>query len=242
MTTTSTALTVRQELTPNTWDMLMSIGGVIKASRVFGSATAEEAAIKLLFCYENGLPLTTVSNGLYVVNGRIAAQANVIAAQLRRHPDYDYEVIEITPKGATVSILRRGPNGKLVEAGRASFTEADAKQAGLTGKDNWKNYPEDLYFARALSRAQRRYAPDVFGQPVYTPKELDQNVVDAPSWQVVGPVSPAAPAKPDLFALVEAFGAEAVMAANGGIIPATEAEVAAAAEMLNAHGDTEQDA
>lgn len=243
MTTTSTAPALRQELTPNTWDMLMSIGGAIKASRVFGSATAEEAAIKLLFCYENGLPLTTASNGLYVVNGRIAAQTNVIAAQLRRHPDYDYEVIDITPKGATVAILRRGNDGKLTEAGRASFTEADAKQAGLLGKDNWKNYPEDLYFARALSRAQRRYAPDVFGQPVYTPEELSDNVIDAPSWQVVGSVSLTnGPAKPDLFALVEQFGAEAVMAANSGIIPSTDAEVAAAAEALNGTRDTEQDA
>ena len=229
---TTQALTIRQELTPSTWEMLMSVGTAIKASRVFGSATAEEAAIKLLFCYENGLPLTTASNGLYVVNGRIAAQTNVIAAQLRRHPDYDYEVIEITGKGATVAILRR-VDGKLTEAGRASFTEADAKQAGLLGKDNWKNYPEDLFFARALSRAQRRYAPDVFGQPVYTPEELDQNIVDATSWTVTPPVT--GPAKPDLFALVEAFGAEVVMAANGGVIPGSDDEVAAVAEALGEH-------
>lgn len=228
---TTQALTIRQELTPSTWEMLMSVGTAIKASRVFGSATAEEAAIKLLFCYENGLPLTTASNGLYVVNGRIAARTNVIAAQLRRHPDYDYEVVEITPKGATVAILRR-VDGKLTEAGRASFTLDDAKQAGLLGKDNWKNYPEDLCFARALSRAQRRYAPDVFGQPVYTPEELNENIVDAPSWTVIPSVAAVGPAKPDLLALVEAFGAEAVMAANGGMIPATDAEVAAVAEAL----------
>lgn len=236
---TNKALVVRQELTPDAWQMLLSVGGAIKASRVFGSATAEEAAIKLLFCYENGLPLTTASNGLYVVNGRIAAQTNVIAAQLRRHPDYDYEVVEITAKGATVAILRR-VDGKLTETGRASFTESDAKQAGLLGKDNWKNYPDDLYFARALSRAQRRYAPDVFGQPVYTPEELD-NVIDAPSWQVVPPVAPTqvAPPKPDLLALVEQFGAEAVMAANGGAIPSTDAEVAEVAHALNETSDTE---
>lgn len=226
---TTQALTIRQEITPDTWNMLMGIGGAIKASRVFGSATAEEAAIKLLFCYENGLPLTTASNGLYVVNGRIAAQTNVIAAQLRRHPDYDYEVIDITPKGATVAILRRGNDGKLTEAGRASFTEADAKQAGLLGKDNWKNYPEDLYFARALSRAQRRYAPDVFGQPVYTPEELGSNTIDAPAWRVIEPAQ-AEPPQADplaeaLATLVERYGADAVFAANEGNIPSTLGDV-----------------
>lgn len=237
---TNKALAVRQELTPDVWQMLLSVGGAIKASRVFGSATAEEAAIKLLFCYENGLPLTAASNGLYVVNGRIAAQTNIIAAQLRRHPDYDYEIVEIAPTGATVAILRRGVDGRMAEAGRASFTIDDAKRAGLTGKDNWKNYPEDLLFARALGRAQRRFAPDVFGQPVYTPEELD-NVIDAPSWQVVPPVAPTqvAPPKPDLLALVEQFGAEAVMAANGGAIPSTDAEVAEVAHALNETSDTE---
>ena len=240
MTTTQTALTVRQELTPNTWEMLMSIGGAIKASRVFGSATAEEAAIKLLFCHENGLPLTTAGNGLFVVNGKIGAQANIIAAQLRRHPDYDYEIVEITPQSATVAILRRGADGTLAEVGRGTFTLAEAKQAGLLSKDNWRNYPEDMLFARAMTRAYRRYAPDVFGQPVYTPEELD-NVIDAPSWQVVPPVAPTqvAPPKPDLLALVEQFGAEAVMAANGGAIPSTDAEVAEVAHALNETSDTE---
>lgn len=224
---TDKALIVRQELTPDAWNMLLSVGGAIKASRVFGSATAEEAAIKLLFCYENGLPLTTASNGLYVVNGRIAAQTNVIAAQLRRHPDYDYEIIEITPTGATVAILRRGRDGQMTEAGRASFTMDDAKRAGLTNKDNWKNYPEDLLFARALGRAQRRFAPDAFGQPVYTPEEL--GAVDAPSWRVIEPAQ-AEPPQADplaeaLATLVERYGADAVFAANEGNIPSTLGDV-----------------
>lgn len=226
---TNKALVVRQELTPDAWQMLLSVGGAIKASRVFGSATAEEAAIKLLFCYENGLPLTAASNGLYVVNGRIAAQTNIIAAQLRRHPDYDYEIVEIAPTGATVAILRRGVDGRMVEAGRASFTIDDAKRAGLTGKDNWKNYPEDLLFARALGRAQRRFAPDVFGQPVYTPEELGSNTIDAPAWRVIEPAQ-AEPPQADplaeaLATLVERYGADAVFAANGGNIPSTLGDV-----------------
>lgn len=226
---TNNALAVRQELTPDVWQMLLSVGGAIKASRVFGSATAEEAAIKLLFCYENGLPLTAASNGLYVVNGRIAAQTNIIAAQLRRNPDYDYEIVEIAPTGATVAILRRGQDGKMTEAGRASFTIDDAKRAGLTSKDNWKNYPEDLLFARALGRAQRRFAPDVFGQPVYALEELGSNTIDAPAWRVIEPAQ-AEPPQADplaeaLATLVERYGADAVFAANGGNIPSTLGDV-----------------
>lgn len=231
---TTMALTVQQELTPAVWEMLLSIGTASKAARTLGVMTAEEAAIKLLFCWENGLPLTAANNGLYIVNGRIAAQTNIIAAQLRRHPDYDYEVIEVTDKGATVAILRRNSKGEMAEIGRASFTEADASRAGLLAKDNWKGYPDDLYFARALSRAQRRYAPDVFMQPVYTPEELNGNVIDATGWTVEAPrsVAPATPAV-TLADLVERHGPEAVMQANGGAIPGTDDEVQAVAAALD---------
>lgn len=229
---TTQALTIRQEITPDTWNMLMGIGSAIKASRVFGSATAEEAAIKLLFCYENGLPLTTAGNGLFVVNGKIGAQANIIAAQLRRHPDYDYEIVEITPQSATVAILRRGADGTLAEVGRGTFTLAEAKQAGLLSKDNWRNYPEDMLFARAMTRAYRRYAPDVFGQPIYTPEELG-DVVDAPSWTVSAPITEPTP-QSILSDLVAQYGAEAVMAANGGAIPETAGDIKSVQATLNA--------
>lgn len=230
----TTALAIRQQdLTPDVWAMLLSIGTASKVARTLGVTTAEEAAIKLLFCWENGLPLTAANNGLYIVNGKIAAQTNIIAAQLRRHPDYDYEVVEVTDKGATVAILRRNGKGEMAEIGRASFSEADAKRAGLLAKDNWKGYPDDLYFARALSRAQRRYAPDVFMQPVYTPEETGDNIIDAPGWTVDTSRSVASPTPVVTLAdLVAQYGAEAVMAANNGTIPGTDDEVAAVAAAL----------
>ncbi|NJO31398.1 MAG: recombinase RecT [Richelia sp. SL_2_1] len=48
--------------------------------------------------------------------------------------------------------------------------------AGLLGKDNWKKWPSDMMFARALTRGARRYCPDVFGGPAYTKEELEDSV------------------------------------------------------------------
>ncbi len=52
-------------------------------------------------------------------------------------------------------------------------------------KDNWKNYPKAMLFARCISNGVRTYCPDVFsGMLVYTPDELnarvsaDGNVID----------------------------------------------------------------
>ena len=44
-------------------------------------------------------------------------------------------------------------------------------------KDNWKNYPKAMMFARAISNGVRTYCPDVFsGMLVYTPDELNAQV------------------------------------------------------------------
>lgn len=44
-------------------------------------------------------------------------------------------------------------------------------------KDNWKNYPKAMLFARCISNGVRTYCPDVFsGMLVYTPDELNARV------------------------------------------------------------------
>lgn len=240
----STAVAIRPQLTIDTWTMFEQIALAIHGSHKFGVSTKEEAAIKLLFCYENGLDLTAANTGLYIVNGRMAVQSNIIAAQLRRSADYDYKIIKLDDGGCTIQILRRH-NGKLEIEGEASFNKEDAVMAGMTGKDNYKNYPSDMYFARAISRAQRRFAPDIFGGPVYTPEDLNAGEVIDTTWQQVtsepvpptpAPVSAPTPvAAVTLDELVAKWGAEAVMKAANGTIPGTDADVLAAAQALAAN-------
>jgi hypothetical protein len=241
------ALVGQPQLTPSTWAMIEAVAVAAHESRKVGVNSRGEAALKFLFCYENGLALSTANTGLYIVNGRIAAQSNIIAAQIRRHPDYDYRVKALDDRGCTIEILRRDPEtGKMRVEGEASFTEEDAKRAKLDQKDNYQGYPSDMFFNRALARAQRRYAPDVFSQPVYTPDEMgmavnaDGEVIEG-TWREAPAVSMPRPApaqveapKPELSlnTLVERYGAEKIMAANGGRIPATEQELVAVAESL----------
>lgn len=56
---------------------------------------------------------------------------------------------------------------------------------GCKCKDNWKNYPKAMLFARCMSNGVRTFCPDVFsGMLVYTPDELnarvaaDGNIID----------------------------------------------------------------
>ncbi len=60
------------------------------------------------------------------------------------------------------------------------FTFEEAKKAGLTGKDNWQKYKQDMLTARFLTRGLRLIAADVLAG-VYSSEELgDGDVADKP--------------------------------------------------------------
>ena len=202
----SRALVPRQELTPRIWEMLGSVGMAFHKSGRMSILTAEEGTVKALFCLENGLPLTA-ARGLYFVNGKLGIESGVIAAMLRQHPDYDYKIERLDPLGCTIEILRFDE-----VVGKASFTMDDAERAGLAQKHNYKSYPEDMFFAKAITRAQRRFAPDVFGAPVYAAEEVDD-------WTVEGEVVEQRPKPPEFDQLIEQFGLEACTQA--GVFTAT---------------------
>lgn len=217
----SRELVVRRELTPELLQMFMHLDEATYKSRRFG-ATEGETAIKMLFCWENELPLSTANTGLYVVNGRMEVMGNVVAAKLRNHPDYDYQVARLDDQGCTIRILRHGD-----PIGEATFDETHAARANLLGKDNWKAYPEDMYFNRAMSKAYKRFAPDIFSGPVYVRGEISGDVVDS-TWTVQEAVTEAV----TLDDLVTKYGAEVVLTANGGKVPVSVEEVQAVAGKL----------
>lgn len=224
----TTALTVRP-LTPDVWGMLSSVAKAAYESRKFG-VTEGEAAIKLLFCFENGLPLTAANTSLLVVNGRMEVMGNLIASKLRSHGSYDYKIKELNNKGCTIQILRKVADEWITE-GEASFTEEDAKRIGLNTKDNYKNYPEDMYFNRAISRAYKRYAPDIFTTPVYVIGEISNRVesdVIEGQWQVH-----TEPTKVlTLETLTAQYDVESILEANNGTIPSTQDEIETVAKKL----------
>jgi hypothetical protein len=82
-----------------------------------------------------------------------------------------------TRKGVTYKVLEEGNRGAKIEFKRganeytAEFNENDARVAGLLEKDNWKNYPKDMFFWRAVAKGVRRVCPDaVMG--LYTADEI----------------------------------------------------------------------
>jgi hypothetical protein len=127
-----------------------------------------QAMVKIQAGREIGLPPFAAMSGIHIVQSKPVLGANLIATLVKNDPRYDYRVKQAD---AQACVLTWYEGGKPV--GESTFTWSEATAAGLTGKDNWKKYPSDMLFARALTRGARRYAPGIFGgAPIYTPDEM----------------------------------------------------------------------
>ena len=153
---------------------LQRLARLFSASGLFGrSGNAEqhmaECAIKILAGAEAGFGPFASHSGVTVINGKPGFGANLLAQAIKRHPLYDYRVMEKTDQVCRIKFLA----GK-EELGVEQFTMEMAKRAGLVKASGpWAQYPEAMLFARCLTAGMRTHCPDALGgMGAYTPEEL----------------------------------------------------------------------
>ncbi len=149
---------------------LMEYGKMFAESAVFPDVkSAAQGAVKILAGREVGLSPMQAISSFYFVNGRLAMVTQAMAALIKKSGKYDYQVDSQTAEGCTISFYL--VNGKREKIGESVFDKAKAAKAGIINKDNWKNYPENMYFARALANGARWFCPDAISG-FYTVEEL----------------------------------------------------------------------
>ena len=160
-------------------DDLARLARVFAASGLFGRAGNQETqiaecAIRLMAGMEAGFSPFASATGVHIINGKPAFSSNLLAQAVRRHPIYDYRVLE---KSGTSCRIRFLASGEVL--GEECFTIEMAERAGLLKNPTWKSYPEAMLFSRALTAGMRTHCPDALGgHPAYTPEELgDAGVV-----------------------------------------------------------------
>jgi hypothetical protein len=154
------------------------------------SKQAAQAIVKVLAGRELGFGAFASMTGVAVIQGKPVIGANLLAAAVKQTGKYNYRVIKHTDQECEIAFYE----GKISPdncVGISTFTMKDAQAAGLTNKDNWKKYPRNMLFARAIANGQKWYAPDVFnGVTVYTPDEMgasvddDGNIIEAVAHEV----------------------------------------------------------
>ena len=246
------ALVVRETLTPQVWEMISAIGPAMHRSRLFGATSPEAAMAIMLKGHELGLGLTASFEFVQVVEGKPALAPRGALALIQSSPllaGLKIDDLKDPKTGAPVGchVWMKRTNGFEYEV---TWTMEEARQAGVVKPGSgWDHYPANMLRWRAIGFCADVVFPDVLGGM----KRADEYGADLTpggdviegSWNeitpgvkqpVAEPVQPvsAAPASMSLSEVVDKYGAEAVMAANGGLIPGTNDEIAAIAAKLEA--------
>lgn len=128
--------------------------------------------LALAWAQQHDLDVLTTLQGVTFIEGRAVVDATMQRALAMRA---GYELrIGLREDAATVEVLRHGEG-----IGAATYSMADAERAGLAGKKNWQQNPEDMLVARATTRAVRRFAPDVLLGMLST-DDLDDGAPEPP--------------------------------------------------------------
>jgi hypothetical protein len=238
------AIIPQRELTPKIWGMISQMAPVMYKSRLFGVASEEQATAIMLKGYEMGLSITASFELIQVVQGKPSLSPRGALALLHNDPRIKKitvtRLIDASGKYLGHECYMARSNGFEYTV---RFTLDDAKRAGVIKPGSaWETYPENLCQWRAIGFAADMVAPDLISGMsgmMKMPEQYgvtltgDGDVVDyfAPTASTPAPVVPA-PVTITLGDLVDKYGAQQVMDANGGTIPGTDAELATVAAKL----------
>lgn len=175
----TTALAVRDETSAV---MLTNAQLQMIANTSFVPAAFRGKVPEVLACVATGralgLPDMTSLRGIHVIEGKATLSAELMVAIVRSH---GHSITGTVDEEKAVARGERADNGDTFEV---TFTMSMAEKAKLTGKQNWVRHPDDMMWARAVSKLCRRLFADCFAGATYVPEEVelsnDDTIDEAP--------------------------------------------------------------
>lgn len=149
----------------------------IAKSGLFGMKTPDQALALMLVAQAEGQHPATITQDYDIIQGKAARKTHSVLARFQQMGGtVEWHELSDTIADATFS---HKSGGKL----RIEWTFEQAKKAGLTGKDNWKNYPRAMLRARCIAEGIRAVYPAALGGmmvseeaqdlPPAEPKQID---------------------------------------------------------------------
>lgn len=151
----------------------------------------QPANLLLALEYAESLGISPISaiTGIFVVEGKPSASADLIASLVRRA---GHRLRVTGDDGQAVAQLIRADDPDFTYEARWDL--AKARAAGLAGKAVWRSYPAAMLRSRAITEVARMGASDALFGVIYTPEELGASVdVDGAPSTVQAPVSAGPP-------------------------------------------------
>jgi hypothetical protein len=206
-------------------------------SGLFGMKTADQALALMLVAQAEGQHPATIAQDYDIIQGRAARKTHSVLARFQQAGG-KVEWHELTDKKAD-AMFSHPSGGDL----RMTWTFDQAQKIGLTGKDNWKNYPRAMLRARCIAEGVRAVYPAALGGMMVAEEAQDMGPSELDGAQVGKPAvtMPQAKANPKAAELVEDVTdvtpkGETAAAPNADL--ATVGEVAYILKKINNKGTT----
>ena len=171
------AVKLQQMAQQAAYDLQNFADAAFKSGLFKSVSNVAQAIVKIQMGRELGIPPMRAMQSIYIVHGNITMNGTLLGALIKQSGRYTYRVTRMDNNACTIDFYEISPSGgdyNLV--GQSTFSIEDAQRAGLHTKDNWRNYPRNMLFNRAISNGARWYCPDIFIGPIYTPDEMDMAV------------------------------------------------------------------
>jgi len=154
------------------------MANAVVKSQLFGMKTVEQATALMLIAQAEGYHPALAARDYHIIQGRPTLKAETMMARFQQQGGkVDWKTLTDEEVTATFS----HPSGG---SATITWTFDQARKAGLTGKDNWKNYPRAMLRARVVSEGIRTVFPGVV-LGVYTPEEV-QDIPNPPPSRDMG--------------------------------------------------------
>jgi hypothetical protein len=147
------------------FEQQQSLARAFVQSGLFGVKNEAQALALMALCEAEGMHPARAVQEFHIVQGRPAMKADAMLARFQRAGGkVDWHDYTDTKVSGTFSHAQGG--SVIIE-----WTFEQARKIGLTGKDNWKNYPRAMLRARCISEGVRTVFPGI-AQGMYTVEEV----------------------------------------------------------------------
>lgn len=144
-----------------------------------------KAVVKIAIGRDYGFSAAESMLHIELIQGRPSIAAHGRAAKMKA-AGYNWKFLQFDSDICHLEIFDK----KGERLGDSSFSMEDAKRLGLSGKDNWQKNPRNMLYCRAISNAQRWYAPEVLSSSLISKEELqDEGPYSTPYRQQPEPIA-----------------------------------------------------
>jgi len=138
-----------------TLDEMSKMAAAVVKSKLFGFETQEQAFAIMMIAQAEGRPAALAARDYHVIKGKPALKADAMLARFQQAGGVvEWTTYDDTKVSGKFSHPQSCP--KPVEI---IWTIEQARKAGLTGKDVWRNYPRAMLRSRVVPEGIRRVSP-----------------------------------------------------------------------------------